>query len=61
MHRRQVSDPARTTASGPLQPVAEIGSGYGVRERITKIRSREKRVSLEETSQFARTVFSNLL
>ena len=30
-------------------------------EQITNIGSREKRVSLEETSQLARTVFSNLL
>ena len=37
------------------------GGFPGQLEQITKIRYREKRVSLEETSQFARTVFSNLL
>lgn len=30
-------------------------------EQITTIRSREKRISLEETSQFARMVYSNVL
>ena len=44
------------------QAIVEFSQSGAVKlEQITKIRSRGDRVSLEETSQFARTVLSNLL